>query len=135
MEMDGQMQRKNERQERDNQREDPNIAVAPRKKHQQQAARQRHERHQRENDGTEAVSAHRASIHIQIMKAITTAEPAAIHPAYERMFPDCMWRTSSETWRAPSPASFTAASIMFRSTPCQRIRVEPSISGLPKRAA
>src|ERR1700692_2826179 len=131
--MNRQMKRQNECEERDDKSKNPNVAVAPGKNHQQQPACQRHERHQGENDGTESVSVHRTPT--QIMNASTTAAPAAIHPAYERMFPDCMCRTSSETRRAPSPASFTAASIMFRSTPCHRIRVEPSISGFTKTAA
>src|SRR5579863_1110602 len=135
MEVNRKMQRQNEREQRDYQREDPDIAIAPRKKHQQQSTRQRHECHQRQNDGAEVLDAHRPSIHIQIMNAMMAADPPAIHPAYERMLPDCMCRTSSDTCSAPSPASFTAASIIFRSTPCQRIRVEPSISGFTKTAA
>ena len=81
MEINRQMQRQHKRQQRNDQRENADVAIPARQQHQQQSARQRNERHQRKNDGAEIVRAHRAPIHIQIMKAITTAEPAAIHPA------------------------------------------------------
>src|ERR1700723_2227579 len=114
MEINRQVQRQNKSQQCDDKSKNANVAVAARQQHQQQSAHERHERHESKNDRAEIVGAHRTPI--QIMKTITTAEPAAIQPAYDRMLPDCMWRTSSETRPAPSPASFTAASIIFLST-------------------
>ena len=65
VEVHRQMQRQDKSQQRDDQREHPNVAITPRQQQQQQRARQRDERHQRENDRTPVCpGAHRVPIQI-----------------------------------------------------------------------
>ncbi len=78
-EIEWQVQRQNKCQQRYNESKNANVAIAARQQHQQQSARQRRECHQGKNDRAEMISDHRTPI--QIMKAITAAEPAAIQPA------------------------------------------------------
>ena len=74
------MQRRQEGQQRNDQGEDADVPVAPGKYRQQQPAKQRREGHHREDGRAEVVGAH-CPTPIQIMKAMITAEPAAIQPA------------------------------------------------------
>src|SRR6185312_944922 len=54
-----QVQRDNEVEQRDDQRENADVAVAPRKEQKQQSASQRNKRDQRENRGIESQAVHR----------------------------------------------------------------------------
>ena len=80
-EVDREMQRQDKGEQRDDQCEDADVAVAPRQQHKHQRARQRGEGHEGENDGAEFRHVSSGLRPIQIMKAITAAEPTAIHPA------------------------------------------------------
>ncbi len=72
-----QVQRGQQRDERNRQREVAHVAVAAREESQQDRARQRQENH----DGEDVVvdEVHRTPLHT--MKAITAAAPTATHPA------------------------------------------------------
>src|SRR3974390_2083023 len=106
-------QRCKQRDPRNAQREPLYVAVAVGKERQQQSARQR----QKRDDGEDVVidEVHRTPLHT--MNAMTTAAPAATHPAYDRMLPDCMWRSPSEISLAPSALASTPPSISATSTP------------------
>src|SRR5580704_17936369 len=78
LKMHRQMQRKNKIEQRNDESKQTNIPVASRKQQQQKCACQRNERDQRKHRVVQR-GAHR--VPIQTMYAITTAAPAAIHPA------------------------------------------------------
>ncbi len=62
VQMDRKMQRRDERQYRDYEGEEFNVAVAPGDHKQQQASSERNKRHQRQNVGIEARSIHRTPL-------------------------------------------------------------------------
>ena len=74
-----QVQRNDERQDRDDEREDVNVAVAPREEQQQQRAAKRQEGNEGEDVGMDHFGVHR--VPFQTMKTTTTAAPTATHPA------------------------------------------------------
>jgi len=75
--VDRQMQGKDKSQQRDDERKNPNVPISPGEQHEQQSPDKRRKCHKSKDVVIERV--HRTPI--QIMNAITNAEPAAIHPA------------------------------------------------------